>query len=66
MQFRKEELSGEDWKLLMKQTLAEVKGMSVLHDVLRLFPSTAAMAEYIVARLYANGQPMGCGSDQGS
>ena len=58
MRLRNGELSVEDWKHLMKQTLAETEDTSSFNDALRLFPFTAAMSEYNVAKLHANGQPV--------
>ena len=42
----------------MKQTLAETDDPSSFNDVFCLFPSTAAVSEYNVAKLHANGQPV--------
>ena len=58
MRLRNGELSIEDWKHLIKQTLAEAEDPSSFNDALRLFPSTAAVSEYNVAKLHANGQPV--------
>ena len=58
MLLRNGELSVEDWKHLIKQTLAEAEDPSSFNDALRLFPSTAAVSEYNVAKLHANGQPV--------
>ena len=58
MRLRNGELSVEDWKHLMKQTLAETEDPSSFDDALHLFPSTAAVSEYNVAKLHANGEPV--------
>ena len=42
----------------MEQTLAKAEDPSSFNDALRLFPSTAAVSEYNVAKLHANGQPV--------
>ena len=58
MRLRNGEVSVEDWKHLMKQTLVETEDLNSFYDALHLFPSTAAMSEYNVAKLT-------CGHDQG-
>ena len=58
MRLRNGELSVEDWKHLVKQTLAEAEDPSSFNDALCLFSSTAAVSEYNVAKLHANGQPV--------
>ena len=42
----------------MKQTLAETADPSSFNNALRLFPSTAAVSEYNVAKVHGNGQPV--------
>ena len=63
MQLRNGELPVHDWKHLMRRTLAEVGDTSMFDDALHLFPTTMSVAEYNVAKLHANGQPV-AGSNQ--
>lgn len=58
LRLRNGELSVGDWKHLMKQTSVAVEDPDAFDNAIRLFPSTAAVAEYNVAKLHANGQPV--------
>ncbi len=58
LRLRNGELSVADWKQLMKQTLTEIDDPTVFNNAIHLFPSTAAVAEYNVAKLRSIGQPV--------
>ena len=48
----------EDWGHLMRQTPAELGDVTAFEEALRLFPTTAAVAEYNVDKLRASGEPI--------
>ena len=58
MRLRNGELTVHDWKHLMRRTPAEVGDTSMFDDALHLFPTTMSVAEYNVAKLHGNGQPV--------
>ena len=58
MRLRIKELTVHDWKHLMRRTPAEVGDSSMFDDALHLFLTTMSVAEYNVAKLHANGDPV--------
>ena len=59
MRLRNGELRVEDWKHLIQQTPVEVDDdTSGFDEALRLFPTTSAVSEYNVTKLYSNDQPV--------
>ena len=58
LRLRNGELSIADWKHLMQQTVAEIEDPAPFDNAIRLFPTTAAVAEYNVAKLHSIGQPV--------
>ena len=52
------ELTVHDWKHLMRQTPAGVGDTSMFDNALCLFPTMMSVAEYNVAKLHVNGQPV--------
>ena len=48
----------EDWQHLMKQTPAQVQDLASFCNALHLYPTIEAVAEHIVTKLRASGQPI--------
>ena len=56
MRLKNGESTQEDWKELMKRTLAEVGDTSAFERALCLYPTVESVAEHNASKLRANGQ----------
>lgn len=58
LQLRDGQVTEDDWRHFMSRTPAQVSDLSPFTAALRLFPTTEAVVEHNVSKLYAVGQPI--------